>query len=247
MKKIFFLVAGFISLCSLTNAQTADDVVNKYVEAVGGKDKLTNVKSVRLTGKMPAGQGMEFPFTITIKNQEAMRFEMTIQGKSLVQVIQGDSGWSINPFASMGGKADAERMTQDEVKEQDDQLDITGELFDYNKKGYAIEFMGKEEVEGTDAYKLKVTKKDNEVFYDFVDAESNLLIKQEAVRKMQDKEIKVDTYFSNYKLVDGIMFPLTISVKAPEMGDAATQTMNYDTVEFNVSVDNSMFKMPAKS
>ena len=244
MKKLFFLVACFISFNSFIYAQTADDIINKYVAAVGGKDKLSGIKSVKLTGKMPAGQGMEFPFTITIKNQEAMRFEMTVQGKTLVQVIQGDSGWAVNPFASMGGKAEAERMTEDEIKEQDDQLDITGELFDYSKKGYTIEFMGKEDVEGTDAYKLKVTKKDNEVFYDFVDAESNLLIKQEAVRKMKDKEVKVDTYFSNYKMVDGIMFPLTISVKAPEMGEAASQTMNYDQVEFNVPVDNSMFKMP---
>jgi hypothetical protein len=232
-------------LCSnITLGQTVDEIVNKCIETQGGKDKLESLKSVVMKGKaIWSGQGMEFPFTVTVKHNVAYRLEVAIQGMQMVQVIQGDSGWYTQPWT---GKKDAERMAQDQVKASKDEMDLTGELYNYREKGHTVDLIGKEDMEGTETYKLKLTKKSGDVEYLYVDAGNHYILKKTSKHKFQDKEVEGETLYSDYRKIDGILFPF--STESRQVGQSmGGQVMKIDSVEINAKVDDSIFKMPPKS
>jgi hypothetical protein len=93
-----------------------------------------------------------------------------------VQAFDGQKTWSVMPFS---GKKDAEVGTDEDNKNAQDDADFDGALVDYKAKGHTIELAGKEAVEGADAFKLKVTKKNGNIEYDYLDAETYLLVKTE--------------------------------------------------------------------
>jgi len=231
----------FVSSVSFSFAQTADEIVSNNIKAMGGKEKIAAVKTVKMTGNLDLGPDMKAPFTILLKDGKKFRFEMEIQGMKMVQALDGDSGWYIQPWS---GKTDPERMSPEEVKAAKDQADFNGPLFDYKAKGNTVEFIGKEDMEGTDTYKLKVTKKSCDVSYIYLDASTNLQLKETAKHKFKDKEVEAASLSSNYKSVDGLMFPFSMEERGSD--DASQgQSMNFDKIELNPAIDDSIFKMPA--
>jgi outer membrane lipoprotein-sorting protein len=234
----WLLVAGLAG--AAVQAQTADELIGKNLQARGGKDKIKAVQSARMTGKMVMGQGMEAPFTLEMSRPNKMRMEFTIQGMTGVQAFDGKTGWSVMPFM---GKKDPEAMSADEVKQAADQADMDGVLVDYKDKGHQVEYAGKEDVEGTPAYKLKVTKKNGDVANVYLDAESYLEIKEAGKTKMRGQEIEGETTFGDFKTVDGLVFPFSIEQKAKGM--PAGMTMTISKVEVNPTVEGSRFAMPA--
>jgi hypothetical protein len=125
-----------------------------------------------------------------------------------------------------------------------DQADLSGNLMDYKSKGHSIELLGKEDLEGTEVYKLKLNKKSGDVEYNYIDASTYLVIKSESIIKMQGQEAKSSQMMSNYKAVDGLMFPFTIEQDNPMMGGNSSVT--FTSIVVNAPVDESKFKMPAK-
>jgi outer membrane lipoprotein-sorting protein len=171
-----------------------------------------------------------------------MRVEFTIQGMTGIQAYDGTTGWMVMPFM---GKKDPEAMSGDMLKEVKDQADFDGPFIDYAKKGNKVELLGKEKVEGTDAYKIKLTQKDASETIVYIDAESFLEIKMEAKRKMQGQEIEGETILGNYKEVEGMLFPFSIENKAK--GQPGGQTITIDKVELNPTLADSLFAMPKKA
>jgi hypothetical protein len=239
MRYLSTLLLALTFLSFQASAQNVDEIINKYVQAMGGKDKLKNLKTLKVTGKMEFGPGMSIPFNVYIKNKQAFRFDMTLQGLTTVQVVQGDSGYYISPFE---GKKDAEKMPEDMVKESKDQVDVAGPLVDYKDKGNTVELLGKEDMEGTDTYKLKLTEKSGDVSYIYLDAQTYYQLKETQKYKMEDKEVESEVLFSNYKTVDGITFPYTMETR--QVGESRGQVMNYETIEVNGKIDESLFKWP---
>jgi len=238
--KKLFITLSLILLSAFSFAQSVDDILANHYKAMGGKDKIANIKTLKMTGNIDIGPDMKAPFTIFMKEGTKIRFEMDLQGMKMVQTLDGDSGWYINPF---GGKTDPERMSPDAVRESKEEADFTGPLFDYKKKGNTVELLGKEDMEGTDTYKLKVTKKTGDISYFYLDASSYLELKQTSKHKFEDKELESSHLSSNYKNVDGIMFPFSMEERSSD--DASQgQTMNIETVEVNPKIDESIFKMP---
>lgn len=238
-KKIALIVIALFMGVSMSFAQTVDDIINKHVEAMGGKEKLAALKALKLVMSIEIGPNMKAPATIVLVNGTKMRLDMSIQGMTMVQVVTGDSGWAINPF---GGKKEAERMNKEEIQASKDQLNITGELYDYKAKGNTVELIGKEDMEGTETYKLKVTKKNGDVDYIFLDAKTYLELKITSKHKFKDKEIESDELLSNYKKVDGIMFAFTREERMS--GEAQGQSMTADSIEVNPKIDDKIFIMP---
>jgi outer membrane lipoprotein-sorting protein len=234
----WLLVAGLAG--AAVQAQTADEIINKNLQARGGKDKIKAVQTARLTGKMVLGQGMEAPFTMEMARPNKLRMEFTIQGMTGVQAFDGTTGWSVMPFM---GKKDPEAMSADESKQEADQADMDGVLVDYKEKGHQVEYVGKADVEGTPAYKLKVTKKNGDVVNVFIDAEQYMEIKEEGKAKMHGQEIEGETMFGDFKTVDGLVFPFSIEQKTK--GGPGSMTMTISKVEVNPGVDASRFAMPA--
>lgn len=234
MKKIIALaLVAFVALSFNVKAQTADEIVNKYIDAIGGKDKIKSIKSMRLSGKL-MGQGMEFPFTQTFK-YPAQKMEMTIQGMSMVQAFDGKIGWYIAPFQ---GDLSAHKMNENDSKELADDVDAGGELYDYQKKGNKLEFLGKDDMDGTEVFKLKVAKKNGNIETYFFDAQTYLLLKVTSKVMVQDKEMESETEFSNYKTVDGFTFPH--SATASMQGE-----MKIEKLEINPVVEDKIFAVPA--
>ena len=228
---------------ALAHAENVDDIIAKNLKARGGLDKLKAVQTLRYTGKMMAGPGMELPFTMEFKRGKRMRFEITVQGMQIVQALDGDNGWTINP---MTGKKDPERMAPDDLKDVQDQADFDGPLVDYKQKGHKVEFAGKQKAEGTDAYKIKVTKKNGDVENLFLDADAFLEIKAEGKRTQRGSEVEFGSTTGDYKEVNGLMFPFAVEfgAKGQQMGRAK---LTIQKIEVNPKIDDARFKMPAAS
>lgn len=219
-------------------AQTVDEIVAKHIAAMGGADKIKAAKTVKMSGKLEA-QSMEAPFVMYVKQPNMLRNEITVQGLVLVQAWDGKSGWAIVPFT---GKKDPEAVTADEAKELQDQADLWP-LLDYQSKGNKVELLGKDKIEGSDAYKLKLTRASGDVEIVYLDTDSLLEIKEEATRTVRGSEQQTETSLSDYRDSNGLLLPYAIETSVK--GSPDKQKITLEKVELNVPVEDSVFKMPA--
>ena len=236
-----WIVAGALALALAPAgafAETADEVVAKWVAARGGAEKIKALQSAEMKFKANQ-QGLEFPGKMDWKRPGKMRLEMTIQGKTMVQAYDGKTAWMIMPFL---GSLDPQVMSSDDAKEVIEEADLDGPMFDAKSKGNTVELLGKEDVEGSPAWKLKVTLKNGDVQYSYIDVETALQVKETSKRKQQGSEIEVDTYPTNFKPVNGVLFPFTIENKVA--GKSVGQ-FTIDDIQANVPVDDAIFVMPA--
>ena len=239
-KTLTFGCSLLLSFGMSLSAQSVDELISKNIQARGGLEKLRAVQSVRLSGHMSMGGGLEAPFSIQMKRPGMMRFEATIQGKTMVQGFDGETGWQIMPFM---GSNDPEKVPEEEVKQLKEEADWDGPLVDYKEKGHTVELAGKEDVEGTEALKLKVTLKSGDVKYFYLDPENYLVLKETAKVNREGAEIDMESYLGNYKQVDGLMVPFSVDSRAK--GQQGGSTMTLDKIEFGVALDEAIFKMPA--
>jgi outer membrane lipoprotein-sorting protein len=229
------------TVCALAQAQTVDEILSKHYAALGGLDNLKALTSMKTSGKMVMGGGMEAPFTSVNVRPTSVRFEVTFQGKAAVSAFDGKTAWTVNPFM---GSSDPEVMPKEEADDFIEDADFDGPLVDYKDKGSTIEFAGKEDVEGTDALKLKLTLKNGKIRFFYLDADSYLILKTTQKVSRGGQEIEVASYPGNYKKVGNVIQPYSVEQKAN--GKTASQ-MTFDTIELNQPVDNSIFAMPAKT
>jgi len=240
LRKIFAVTLVFaLMLVMSASAQTVDELIAKNIQARGGMEKLKAAKSMQMTGKMMMQGGMEAPFILQAKRPEMARMELTIQGMTMVQAYDGQTAWWIMPFA---GSKDPEKMPEDQAKDMIEQADFDGTLVNYKDKSHTVEPLGKEDMEGTEVYKLKVTLKNGDLRYVYLDAENFLELKWTGKRKQQGAEIEVDTYFGDYKTVNGLVLPHSFESKIK--GQTAMQ-MTVEKIELDVAMDDAAFKMPA--
>lgn len=239
-KKVCLAVIALVVLVPCLMAQTVDEIIAKNVQARGGAEKLKSVQSIKSTATMAIGPGMEAPGVLVQKRPMLARLEFTVQGLTAVQAYDGKNAWQIMPFL---GKKDPELMSADEAKETEEMADIDGPLVDYKSKGHQVELLGKEKIEGTDAFKIKATLKNGDVQTIYIDSDSFLEIKEETKRTVRGSDQIVESAIGDYKEVNGIMLPFAI--ESGVKGSAEKQKLTITKVELNVPADDSMFKMPA--
>jgi outer membrane lipoprotein-sorting protein len=243
MRRSLSLAAAVIAALVLPLAAQAppsiDEIVAKNLKAKGGAEKWKSVSSVRMTGKVSL-HGMDLPMSVSAKRPNLSRQEITIQDKKLVQAFDGTTPWMINPM--MGSDA-AQELTGPQADMMKSDADFDGALMDYKEKGHKVEFVGKEKLDSTDVYHLKITKKGGNIQHYFLDAESGIELKTTAEMDQGGTKQNIETELSNYQAVDGIMIPHT--VKQLVNGNPIV-TMTIEKVEFNPTLDDSLFKMPAK-
>lgn len=237
MKKMLLSVCALFLAFSLS-AQTADEIIDKHIKAMGGAEKLKAIQTVKATGKMKVGP-MELPITLIKARPDRMRMDFTVQGMTGTQAFDGTTGWLVMPFM---GKKEPEKMSEDMLKDMRDEADFDGPLVDYKSKGNKVEYLGKEDVQGSPAYKLKVTTKQGTESTQYFDAETYLTIKTEGKRKIQGQEVESETTIGDYKEVDGMLFPHSMESKAK--GAQGGQSITVEKYELNAKVDPASFKMP---
>jgi outer membrane lipoprotein-sorting protein len=240
IRRVIALVFSIALLFTINaSAQTVDEIIAKHVQARGGLEKIKAVKSAKTTGKLVM-QGLEIPVTIQQKRANKLRLDATFQGKSLVQAYDGAVAWKIDPFQ---GTSEPEKMAGEEEKQTVEQSDMDGALIDYKEKGHTVELVGKEDVEGTPVYHLKLTKKSGDISHIYIDAENYLEIKSTAKRKTPGGEMEIETFYGNYKPVNGLVYPFSIEAK---VGGQVVQNVVVDKMELDLAIEDSFFKMPVK-
>jgi len=239
MKKIIFFFLVSVLTSFTIKAQTVDEIVNKHIEAIGGAKLLESINSMKMEGSIEVQPGMTAPITIQVINEKSLRMDLSIMGMTMNQVIDGESGWMVNPF---GGNPAPEPITPDQIKETKGQMDLKGKLYNYAAKGTKVEFVSKDEVEGADVLKLRVTEKDGKVTFTYLDAKTYFIIKETIIVKVDDAETEVNTVYSNFKKTpEGFTFAYTMQ------NEMAGGPINWEKVEINPKIDPEIFKMPAKN
>ena len=240
MKKLLLVLLG-VYLLSFGNsiiAQDLDDILKDYFKT-NGQDKLLKVNTITMDGDIMV-QGMELPFTTILKRPSMLRIESTIQGQIIIQVFDGENGWMINP---MMGTLEPQDMDPETVKQLKSQADMDGELYNYEEKGHKVEYLGTDDMEGTEVHKLKLTKEDGDETIYFIDVDAYVVLKATGKRKIQGVEVEGESTFSNYKMVEGIVFPFSIT--SGVAGQPGAQIV-IDTVLLDKPVADSLFVRPQK-
>jgi len=251
MKKLIKLTTAFLFAFVLTgNSQnlTLEEILTKHFETTG-TEKLSKIKTIEMDGKIIT-QGIEMPFVSKVKAPGKLRTEVTVQGNKMIQAYDGKDGWMVAPWT---GTDEPQDINPDQLKQIKDQADFTGKLWKWKDKVQSLELVGKEDMEGTEVYKLKMVDKpeknendttemkDGDVTYIFIDAENFVILKMLAKKKIRGAEMEFETYQSNYKDKDGILMPFSIKTKMK--GKTITQ-VTIANVQFNLDFDDSIFERP---
>ena len=230
MKKIFLSILVVIASIASVSAQTADEVINKYVTAIGGAEKWSKITSLKVEGQIEV-QGLAIPFTMQAVHMKGMRVDAEFQGNKIIDITTPTKGWSQNPLM---GKSSLEAITADELKTKLDELDVQDEFVNYKEKGSTVEFLGKEEEEGTSYNKIKLTTKNgNEKTYYF-DLVTNLIYKEETTVKQQGQEIKQAVKYLDYKTLEN-------GIKMAFKSDMGMMMMVTNKVTINPTIDETIF------
>jgi hypothetical protein len=214
-----------------TKAQTADEVITKHIDAIGGADNWKKVNSMKMEGLLQAN-GADVNVTVTILHGKGMRQDISVMGMTGYEIVTPTEGWNFMPFQ---GQQEPEAKTPEALAEAQDNLDAQGGLIDYTAKGHKVELLGKEDVEGTECFKLKLTKKGGSVSTLFIDPKSFYIVQSKTIQKANGQEMEVVSGYSNYeKLPEGIIVAKSITLPFGEL--------NMSKVTINGPVDESVFK-----
>lgn len=220
-------------------AQTAEELVAKNLQAKGGLEKIKAIQSVRMSGRQD-NAGFKAAVTQENKRPNLVRETFSLQGMTAVQAYDGASGWQVRPF---GGRKDAELMGEDDLRAMLLDADFDGPLVDYATKGNKIEYLGHDQVDGDDAYKLKVTLKNGDFLYYYLDPDTYLEIRKEVQMFIRGSVQEFFVNLGSYKPVNGVMFPFSIA-SGPKGTDSPPST-TYDKIEVNTPIQESGFALPA--
>jgi hypothetical protein len=237
-----FAAVVLLAAASPALAYTADELAAKNVAAKGGADKLAALHSLRLSGKILVnGDTLQLGYVATVARPDSVRIEATLQGLTLVQAYDGTLGWKINPFQ---GRKDPEKMSADDAKDlSEDAADFAGALVDYQAKGYKLDYLGTEDVDGTDAYKLRVTRANGDVTYVFLDPNYFLEIRTISRRIQHGVPRETVTDYGDYEQVNGVYFAFA-QASGPN-GSSDRQKLQFDKAEANAPADGAVFRFPA--
>lgn len=222
----FFILLLF----SKAYTQTADEIVDKYIKAIGGKDAWEKVNTIKQEAILDAN-GTEINVELITVHEKGSRQTISFAGMSGYTIFTPTAGFNYYPWQ---GHLKPEAITPEELKENEDNMDAQGPLIDYKEKGHTVEYVGMDDFEGTDCYKIKLTEKSGKIITFYIDPSNYFVIHSVTITKANGQESESKTDFSNYqKLPEGIWIPMNIG---------GGNTVKIKKTEINVAVDESVFK-----
>ncbi|NND88909.1 MAG: outer membrane lipoprotein-sorting protein [Flavobacteriaceae bacterium] len=248
-KSILLCIALICSATFTTSAQTVDEIIDSYFENTGGKANWEQLEALKFTGTLDFGQ-MTLPFTMIQTKEGLIMNSADLQGQTFYQsVYDGETLWTTNQQSFQAEKMDAEATKNYELGIQD----FPDPFLNYRQKGYEVELIGSETIDGTETFKIKLEKKPKMVngvstpnieFYYFE--------KDNFVPILIEREIAIGpnglmmghSKLSEYQEVEGLYFPFSFTEGTMEQPKA--QSFTITNIEVNPEIDPSIFKFPNK-
>jgi len=239
--KRFFLAACLLAAAIFVRAQTADEVITKYIAVMGGKDKLNSIQSLHFTGISTGQNGNEVTTDIWKVNNKLFRRNINFGMGSVTTLITDKGGCQTN--VRNGGAFEA--MQDQQRNNQLYEMDCAGPLVDYAAKGHKAELLGKETIDGKECYKIKLTTKEGRELNYYIDAATSYINRlsykgrgRPAAGGGQGEEIDIAVNYSNYdKTPDGYTFPFSQTISGGFGG-----TMTFEKIEVNPKIDDKLYK-----
>jgi len=240
MRHALIVLAAVSCLSVFVCAQTAEELVNKNIQAKGGMEKIKAIKSIRKTGKLDGGGG----FTAAVGQENlrpnVIREAFTLQGMTAVQAYDGATGWQIQPFQ---GHKDPELMGEDDLRDLLLDADFDGPMVDYKEKGNTVEYLGHDVVDGDNALRLKVTQKNGDILYYYLDPDTFLEIRRDVQENIRGSIKESVMEMGSYKPVGGVMYPFSLATGTK--ANPSEQTITIEKIEVNLPIEKADFALPA--
>ena len=235
-KQIFILLIFSVASYTIYAQQSADEIINDYLNAIGGRDKITQINSVHITGTFSV-MGTDGDEDVIILNGKGFKSTVAFNGQNVIQAVTDKGGWMVNPFM---GSSDPVALPQDQYAAVKDQIYIGGVLVNYKENGSQVQFTGMDTVDGKPAYKIEATSPDSLKTTFYIDSSTHYLT--QLVREFQGQTTTAK--YSDFRKTDfGNTMPYAEELTLPQ-GMQATSTVN--KIEINTPVDATIFDMPKK-
>jgi len=227
MKRLLLVLLAGIWLADLQAQTSADEVISGVIRAQGGREKLLSIKTVKMVGFLEFS-GLKIPFTVYALDKTAQRTEFTFSGMTGYMIVTRDSGFNFNPFQ---GQRSPEKMTAEDIALARNDLDQQGILLDYKKKGYEVELLDNEDVDGVDAYQLKITISPKKTLYYFIDPSTSYVIRIKTVQESNGQQQRNSQDFYDFKTTkDGYLFPHSFD------------NITFTNIEVNLPLEDKLFR-----
>lgn len=248
MKKIVTLLLVTILGFASVQAQSVDEILNTYFENIGGLENFKKIKGLKMTAKVNNG-GMEIPVEMVNLKDGRQYLKFNLQGKQITQMAyDGETMWSTNFQTQKAEKSPKEATDNMKLNAND----FPSSFVDYKKKGYTVELMGKESIDGAEAFKIKLVKEpitvdgkqEEDVSYYFFDVDNFVPIATHSEIKSGPMKGQIsEVTMSDYQEVDGLYFPFSMKQGIKGKGG---QPITITKIELNPTVDDAAFKFPAE-
>jgi hypothetical protein len=236
-----FLKSSLVLLLATTSlslsAQSVDEVINKHIEAIGGRDAISKVKSMQLESEVTV-MGQALMSVTSILVNKGFKNVTTFNGVEIIQCFTPEGGWSVNP---MMGSTTPTPVSEDQKKAGSTTFDVGGPLFNYKEKGSTVELAGSDSVNGVKTIKLKVKDKNAIETTLYLDPTSYYVLKQDSKGTVDGQEVVSSSLFSEYKKTEsGLVLPFVTNTT----NQGFDITITHNKIEFNKEIDPKIFEMP---
>ena len=230
---LFFLSIGYAQITD----EVAENVLNMYFQTIN-QNKLLQTNTYVTKGKILLGK-TEYPFTSYKKRPLKYRLESDIESKKVISVVNGKSGWTIDPIS---GSSIPIPMSAEVFVRSKQFADYDGIFYNYKEKGSQLKYINDDYVGFIKVHVLKLTTKTDDIITAFFNTQTNVMIKKKTYTLIQGVTVEMEFYYSNYKYVNDMLFPFVVEIKSNKEN---VMKMFVDEITFNVEIPDSMFEMPA--
>lgn len=238
-----WLAAAVLLLAATpTCALTAEQAVARHIEARGGLERIQAISTLKLEGKLRVADQGDLAFVVYKQAPDLARTETTLQGLTQVQAWDGHNAWRIAPFQ---GRHQPEKISGDDAKAFARDASLAGPLVDWRARDGKLDYLGMQDLDGTPTHKLKLTQKNGDVEYVYLDVAHYLAIRTVAEQMVHGVRVETISDYADFERVDGVYFPFSITSWTTGTAPSDRRQITLTRAVTNVPMDDRLFTYPA--